>query len=65
VLERLRKATGLQLPMTDLFRFPTIRSLVEHLSADGDDAGPQQRTQERADARRESMQRRRTRRQRG
>ncbi|HEY8154147.1 MAG TPA: MupA/Atu3671 family FMN-dependent luciferase-like monooxygenase [Myxococcota bacterium] len=65
VLEKLRKATGLQLPMTDLFRFPTIRSLVDHLSAGGDDGEQRQRTQDRADARRESMLRRRQRRQRG
>ena len=29
---RLREATGRDLPITDLFRFPTIRSLVDHLS---------------------------------
>jgi acyl carrier protein len=64
VLEKLRKATGHQLPMTDLFRFPTIRSLVDHLSSGGDE-GQRERTQERAEARRESMLRRRHRRQRG
>jgi acyl carrier protein len=65
VLARLRKETGLQVPMTDLFRFPTIRSLVDHLSAGGDDSAQRMQTQDRADARRESMLRRRQRRQRG
>jgi acyl carrier protein len=65
VLARLRKETGLQVPMTDLFRFPTIRSLVDHLSAGGDDSAQRKQTQDRADARRESMLRRRQRRQRG
>jgi hypothetical protein len=51
--------------MTDLFRFPTIRSLVDHLSAGGDDSAQRKQTQDRADARRESMLRRRQRRQRG
>ena len=32
VLARLRSVTGRQLPITDMFRFPTVRSLAGHLS---------------------------------
>ena len=59
VLERLRKATGLQLPMTDLFRFPTIRGLATHLARGGDDEAALEASQDRAEARRASLQRRR------
>jgi natural product biosynthesis luciferase-like monooxygenase protein len=39
VLARVRSATGRQLPITDMFRFPTVRSLASHL-ARGDDPPP-------------------------
>ena len=46
------------LKITDLFRFPTVRALAEHLSAEG--AEPSlQRSRDRADARRGAMARRR------
>jgi hypothetical protein len=57
-----------QLKITDLFRFPTVRLLAAHLSADAAAPAATARGQERADARREAMGRRRAlrgRRQRG
>jgi natural product biosynthesis luciferase-like monooxygenase protein len=33
VLVRLRESTGRQLPITDMFRFPTVRALAAYLSA--------------------------------
>jgi hypothetical protein len=57
-----------QLKITDLFRFPTVRLLAAHLSAAGAAPAAAARGQERADARREAMGRRRAlrgRRQRG
>lgn len=32
VLGRLREATGRSLPITDMFRFPTVRSLARHMA---------------------------------
>ncbi len=34
VHERLREALALQIPIVDLFRFPTVAALAEHLGAD-------------------------------
>jgi natural product biosynthesis luciferase-like monooxygenase protein len=33
VLNRLRESTGRSLPITDMFRFPTVRALARHLGA--------------------------------
>lgn len=40
VHERLAKQHGLQFPVTDMFRFPSIRSLAAHLKAAGSDTAP-------------------------
>jgi natural product biosynthesis luciferase-like monooxygenase protein len=53
---RLRKELGLDLPLTDLFRFPTIQGLAEHLGGAGESKLDQGIN--RADARRQSMLRR-------
>jgi natural product biosynthesis luciferase-like monooxygenase protein len=55
---RLRDAIGRDLALTDLFRFPTIRSLVRHLErGEGEDPGLA-RSVSRAQGRRESLNRR-------
>jgi acyl carrier protein len=59
VLARVREALGRHLPMTDLFRFPTIRSLAQHLASGGDDEAALEASQDRGAARREQLQRRR------
>jgi hypothetical protein len=46
------------LKITDLFRFPTVRALAGHLDSAGEGAGLQ-KSQDRAEARREAMSRRR------
>ena len=33
VLGRLREATGRTLPITDMFRFPTVRALAQHMAS--------------------------------
>jgi hypothetical protein len=58
VLGRLRTATGHQLPMTDLFRFPTVAALASHLSGDNGSAPALKASQDRAAARRGALQRR-------
>jgi natural product biosynthesis luciferase-like monooxygenase protein len=65
VQARLRERTGQVIPITDLFRFPTIRALADHLSSGGD-AEEQARSvtetaAERAAARRGAVARRRNR----
>ena len=64
VLAKVREATGRHLPMTDLFRFPTIRALAAHLASGGDDEAALEASQDRGAARRELLQRRRGQRQR-
>ncbi len=59
VLAKVREATGRHLPMTDLFRFPTIRALGAHLASGGDDEAALEASQDRGAARRELLQRRR------
>jgi acyl carrier protein len=62
---RLREALQPELAITDLFRFPTVRSLAEHLSQDAAvaDAALQDASADRASTRKELMQRRRLQRQ--
>jgi natural product biosynthesis luciferase-like monooxygenase protein len=57
VHRRLREQVAKPLSLTDLYRFPTIRSLAEYLASDG---GNEQldKVKDRAAARRESLQRR-------
>jgi acyl carrier protein len=64
VLSRVREALGRHLPMTDLFRFPTIRALARHLASGGDDEAALAASQDRGAARRESLGRRRAQRRR-
>jgi len=59
VLAKVRESTGKHLPMTDLFRFPTIRTLAAHLASGGDDEAALAASQDRGAARRELLQRRR------
>ncbi|MGE3271614.1 MAG: phosphopantetheine-binding protein, partial [Chloroflexota bacterium] len=62
VQQTLKRTLGQSLAITDLFRFPTIRSLSNHLSRLTDDTVTTQQSVERAGARRdlrESMMRRR------
>ncbi len=62
VHSRLRSAIDRPVSITDLFRFPTIRSLAEHLGGAAPAVATTEVSQARADARREAMQRRRGRR---
>jgi hypothetical protein len=62
VQQTLRRVLDRNLAITDLFRFPTIRSLAAHLGSATNDATTIQQSVERADARRdmrEMMMRRR------
>ena len=58
VLSRLREVTGKKLPMTELFRFPTIRALAASLDGGAGNAAVDA-SQDRAAVRRDSMRRRR------
>jgi AMP-binding enzyme/AMP-binding enzyme C-terminal domain/Phosphopantetheine attachment site/Luciferase-like monooxygenase len=65
VHSRLRGAIDRPVSITDLFRFPTIRTLAEHLGGGGAAAATaavSEQAQARAGARREALQRRRPRR---
>ncbi len=60
VLARLRDLTGKGMPITDMFRFPTVRSFAAHLSSPTGAPEPGlAASQERAASRREMMSRRR------
>lgn len=62
---RMQELTSVQLSLTDLFRFPTIRTLVGFLSDEGDSAeATRAKSQERAETRKASMARRKRMRQR-
>jgi hypothetical protein len=58
---RLRKMIDGKLSITDLFRFPTIRTLTQYLSLDSDTGGQitVQESADRAKARRAAIMRRR------
>jgi len=61
---RLRDALGCELAITDLFRFPTVRSLAEYLNRQNgnltsDEPTAASKSVDRAKARREAMLRRR------
>jgi hypothetical protein len=56
----LKEAVPQQIPLTALYRFPTIASLAEHLSG-GDDSENLERSKDRAQKRKDMMQRRRRR----
>ena len=58
VHRRLRDVLGRQLPLTDVFRFPTIRALAAHIGALEDGAAAPQPAPTRAAGRRAAMQRR-------
>jgi aryl carrier-like protein len=60
---RLRKVVDSDVSLVDLFRFPTIRALAEHLSHSSNEGGAAlvQRSVDRAKARREGVLRRRQR----
>jgi hypothetical protein len=53
VQQTLRRTLERDLAITDLFRFPTIRTLAAHLSAAGGTITTTQQGAERADARRD------------
>ena len=59
VLARLRESTGRSLPITDMFRFPTVRALARHLGAGDAPSTAMAASDDRAAARREMMARRR------
>jgi hypothetical protein len=59
VHSRLRSITLQQLSMTDLFRFPTIRSLAEHLSCGIPESQTADSSHDRVRSRRDAMARRR------
>jgi acyl carrier protein len=63
---RLREVTDRELSITDMFRYPTVRALAQHLGQEARDGKEitAQESADRADARREAMMRRRQRRQR-
>lgn len=58
VHSRLRKGLGKDLSMTDLFRFPTIRSLATHLGDDSKSEKATVKSRDRADLRRDAIARR-------
>ena len=53
------EATGAKLTVTDIFRFPTIAALADHLEGDGASNEALQKTADRAAARRQALGRRR------
>jgi acyl carrier protein len=59
VHSRLRNVISQQLSITDLFRFPTIRSLAEHLSNGTEKSQSLDMSRDRMNSRKEAMGRRR------
>jgi surfactin family lipopeptide synthetase C len=59
VHSRLRNIISQQLSMTDLFRFPTIRALAEHLSNGMENSQSLDMSRDRVTLRKEAMDRRR------
>jgi acyl-coenzyme A synthetase/AMP-(fatty) acid ligase/acyl carrier protein len=57
VLARVREHTGQNIPITDMFRFPTVRLLAAHLSGANKGSAALERGQARADARRNARRR--------
>jgi hypothetical protein len=57
-LGQLRQSLQRELSITDIFRFPTVRSLAQHLGQPGDDGAAAQRGASRAAERRAALQRR-------
>ena len=53
------EATGAKLTVTDIFRFPTIAALADHLEGDGGSNEALQKSADRAAARRQALGRRR------
>ncbi|HEX9729017.1 MAG TPA: MupA/Atu3671 family FMN-dependent luciferase-like monooxygenase [Gemmatimonadales bacterium] len=64
VQSRLRDATKRDISVTEIFQYPTIRTLAEHLAAEGGNGAAVLASVDRAAARKESMARRRERRRR-
>ncbi len=58
VHRRLQAALGPRLSLTDLFRFPTIRTLARYLEQNGRDNGVQGQAAARAQARQQALARR-------
>jgi len=59
VLSKLREATGRQIPITDVFRYPTVRSLARALGGESSaQSSALSQSEERGAARRELLQRR-------
>jgi hypothetical protein len=52
---RLREAVGKPVSLVDLFRFPTVAALAEHLGAEAGDDASAQEGQSRAQARKDAM----------
>jgi acyl carrier protein len=57
VLARVREHTGQNIPITDMFRFPTVRLLAAHLTGANKGSAALERGQARADARRNARRR--------
>ncbi|MEQ8888746.1 MAG: LLM class flavin-dependent oxidoreductase, partial [Sandaracinaceae bacterium] len=55
----IAEATGAKLTVTDIFRFPTIQALADHLEGDGGGNEALQKSADRAAARRQALGRRR------
>ena len=56
---RLSQALGRSLSVVEMFRFPTVRALAEHLGGDSEPLGPITQSRERGEARRDAVARRR------
>ena len=54
--QKLKEALGLEIPVLDLFRFPTVASLARHLG--GEDTGSLEKVQTLAEQQRAAQQRR-------
>lgn len=60
VHRRVKEAIGRDLPITDLFRYPTVRSLASHLGTDGQSDDSAAEGVDRAVVRKQALQRRRS-----
>jgi len=55
VHDRLQERLGREVPMIDLFQYPTISALSRHLDGAGDTAPRPDRAQERAELQRRAL----------
>ena len=59
VHDRLESAFGRQIPVVELFKNPTVRTLASFIQGEGPDASARQQREERARKRREALAQRR------